>query len=393
MNFIFISPHYPAHFKEFTRRLKERGVNVLGIGDVPYSDDPSFMDGLSDYIFVQSLEEYESVYRAVASYIARYGRIDFIESQNEYWLSLDARIRTDFNIKSGPSSEELLRMNHKSRMKEAFLSAGVPCARFILPHSLEEAADFALKVGYPVIIKPDKGVGASDTHKISNVSELGIFWKNRADIQYIEEEFIPGHIETFDGITNSHSDVLVALSQLQPVAPLEVVDSDSDVLSFCVDPPSDLRSAGERILKEFVVKNRFFHFEFFRLDKDKEGLGEKGSIVALEVNMRAPGGYIPDEMNYALDADVYTIWADSVIHDRSYMNCRFNHFVTHVGRKNSIDHAHSNEEIRAALGEHIVMERDIPAIHAREIGDHVFLLRCDSRGERDRMISYMLERR
>lgn len=392
MNFIFISPHYPAHFKEFTRRLKDRGVNVLGIGDAPYSSDPSFMDGLCDYMFVPSLEDYESVYRAVASYIAKYGRIDFVESQNEYWLSLDARIRTDFNIKSGPSSDELLKMNHKSRMKEAFMAAGVPSARFVLPRTLEEASEFARTVGFPVIIKPDKGVGATDTHKISSMSELKIFWKNRADIQYIEEEFVPGHIETFDGITNSHSDVLVALSQLQPVAPLEVVDSDSDVLSFCVNPPSDLRQAGERILKEFVVRNRFFHFEFFRLDKDKEGLGEKGSIVALEVNMRAPGGYIPDEMNFALDADVYTIWADSVIHDRSYMNCKFTHFVTHVGRKNSIEHAHSDEEIRAELGEHIVMETDIPAIHAKEIGDHVFLLRSDTKKERDRMITYMLER-
>ncbi len=393
MNFIFISPHYPEHFREFTIRLRERGVNVLGIGDAPYSDDPSFMDGLSDYIFVPSLEDYESVYRAVASYIAKYGRIDYVESQNEYWLSLDARIRTDFNIKSGPDSDDILRMNHKSRMKEAFKAANVPSARFILPRTLEEATTFAKSVGYPVIIKPDKGVGAADTHKISSASDLRIFWKNRADVQYIEEEFIPGHIETFDGVTDSHSDVLIALSQVQPVAPLEVVSSDSDVLSYCVAPPSDLRRAGERILKEFVVRNRFFHFEFFRLDEDKEGLGKKGSIVALEVNMRAPGGYIPDEMNYALDADVYTIWADSVIHDRSYMNSKFMHYVTHVGRKNSIDHLHSDEEIRAELGDHIVMEVETPLINAKEIGDRVFLVRADTKRERDRLIAFMLERR
>ncbi|MCR5732450.1 MAG: hypothetical protein K6G51_05885 [Sphaerochaetaceae bacterium] len=392
MNFIFISPHYPEHFREFTTRLKERGVTVLGIGDCPYSGRPGFMDGLSDYTYVNSLEDYESVYRATASYIARYGRIDYIESQNEYWLPLDARLRSDFNIKTGPNVEELVKMNHKSKMKEAFKSAGVPSARYILPTSLEEALAFADKVGYPVIIKPDKGVGATDTHKLTDRTEIESFWKNKLDISYIEEEFVPGHIETFDGITNSRSDVILALSQLQPVAPLEVVDSDGDVLSYCVNPPDDLREAGEKILKAFVVRNRFFHFEFFRLDESKKGLGKKGSIVALEVNMRAPGGFIPDEMNYALDSDVYTIWADSIIHDRSYMNCRFSHYVTHVGRKNSIDHKHSDEEVRDNLKDNIVMEAGIPALHAREIGDHVFLVRADSIEERDRIISYMLER-
>lgn len=392
MNFIFISPHYPEHFREFTTRLKDRGVNVLGIGDAPYSDREGFMDGLTDYIYVDSLENYESVYRGTASYIARYGRIDYVESQNEYWLMLDARLRSDFNIKTGPNSDELVKMNHKSRMKEAFKEAGVSCARYILPSNLDEAISFAAMVGYPVIIKPDKGVGAADTHKLSSEDEIRTFWKNKLDISYIEEEFVPGHIETFDGITDSKSDVLVALSQLQPVAPLEVVDSDSDVLSYCVDVPDDLRWAGERILKAFVVRNRFFHFEFFRLDEDREGLGKKGSIVALEVNMRAPGGYIPDEMNYALDSDVYTIWADSVIHDRCYMNCHFSHYVTHVGRKSSIDHRHSDEEIRERFGNNILMETEIPALHAREIGDHVFLIRSDSKEERDNIISYMLER-
>lgn len=66
---------------------------------------------------------------------------------------------------------------------------------------------------------------------------------------------------------------------------------------------------GMRVVKAFGVRNQFFHFEFFRLDRDKEGLGQKGDVLGLEVNMRAPGGYIPDKMNYAYNVDIYQIWA------------------------------------------------------------------------------------
>ena len=36
MNFVFISPAYPVTCAAFCERLSEQGVNVLGIGDVPY---------------------------------------------------------------------------------------------------------------------------------------------------------------------------------------------------------------------------------------------------------------------------------------------------------------------------------------------------------------------
>ena len=37
----------------------------------------------------------------MAFFAFKYGRIDWLESNNEYWLEKDARLRTDFNIKSG----------------------------------------------------------------------------------------------------------------------------------------------------------------------------------------------------------------------------------------------------------------------------------------------------
>lgn len=36
MNYVFISPAYPVTCTQFCDRLHRHGVNVLGIGDVPY---------------------------------------------------------------------------------------------------------------------------------------------------------------------------------------------------------------------------------------------------------------------------------------------------------------------------------------------------------------------
>lgn len=46
----------------------------------------------------------------------------------------------------------------------------------ILPKTLEEALAFARKVGYPLIMKPDIGVGAEGARKIHDESELTKNW-------------------------------------------------------------------------------------------------------------------------------------------------------------------------------------------------------------------------
>lgn len=99
MNFIFISPNFPKTYWNFCDRLKKNGVNVLGIGDnkIDILED-EVIDSLTEYFYVPDMEVYEDMKKAVEYYIEKYGKIDWIESNNEYWLELDAGLRTDFNI-------------------------------------------------------------------------------------------------------------------------------------------------------------------------------------------------------------------------------------------------------------------------------------------------------
>ena len=98
-NFIFISPNFPTNYWQFCRELKNNGLNVLGIGDQPYEElKPELKASLNEYYKVNSLENYDEVYRAVAFFTFKYGRIDWLESNNEYWLERDAALRTDYDL-------------------------------------------------------------------------------------------------------------------------------------------------------------------------------------------------------------------------------------------------------------------------------------------------------
>ena len=117
MNFIFISPQFPRVYWNFCDRLKKKGVNVLGIGDTPYDQlTHEVRESLTEYYFVPSLADYDQMMRAVAFFTFKYGRIDWLESNNEYWLESDAHLRTDFNIRTGWQSSDMEHIKNKSAL-------------------------------------------------------------------------------------------------------------------------------------------------------------------------------------------------------------------------------------------------------------------------------------
>jgi len=69
------------------------------------------------------LENYDEVYRAVAFFSFKYGKIDFIESNNEYWLERDAALRTEFNVE-GFKNKDVKKIKLKSQMKRYYKKAG-----------------------------------------------------------------------------------------------------------------------------------------------------------------------------------------------------------------------------------------------------------------------------
>lgn len=394
MNVVFISPHFPLYFHNFCSRLKIRGVNVLGIGDASYSEiSNETKASLSEYYRVDNLEDYNQVYKAVAYFISKYGRIDFVESQNEYWLETDARLRSDFNINSGTKFEDLAVMKYKSKMKAVYESVGLNVARYCLVDTFENALAFVEKVGYPIVVKPDNGVGATSTYKLKNQEELEYFFATKDDRIYIMEEYVNGHVETFDGITDSNKNVLISNSTIMLNSIMDNVNDHCDT-AFCnrFVAGSDIEEVGTKVVKAFDTRSRFFHFEFFRLEADKEGLGKKGDLVGLEVNMRAPGAYMPDMMNFSYESDVYTIWADMVIYNKCFMDLKQKYLVAYIGRRDGIGYMYDHNQILDQFGDQIMLDVDVPEALSAAMGNHVYMVKADNQEHLDYMINECLKR-
>ena len=316
MNFIFISPHFPESYWLFCQGLKNNGVNVLAIADTPYNSlSTNLKNSINDFYQVSSLENYDEMLRAVAWFTYKHGKIDWIESNNEYWLRQDAALRRDFHVENGFPCEALDNCQSKHRMKEFFAAAGLKTARWQLATTLKDAQAFTELVGYPIVIKPDIGVGASDTHKIKNEEELRTAFTHGFKEAMIMEEYINGSCFSFDGITNSKKELLFVTSHQYTDSIMDAVNEQKNIGCYSYkDIPADIMEAGIRSVEAFDTRSRFFHFEFFRLLED-QAVGKKGDIIGLEVNMRPPGGFLPDMINYANDSNVYQLWADMIVHD------------------------------------------------------------------------------
>ena len=204
-NAIFISPNFPTNYWQFCRALKDNGLHVLGIGDQPYEQLANHVrDSLTEYYWVDSLEHTESVYRAVAFFIHKYGRIDWLESNNEYWLERDAWLRTQFHITSGFQEGDIDRIKYKSKMKDYYAKVGIPTCRWRMVDDFDGCMSFIKEVGWPVVVKPDNGVGASDTHKLESEEDLRRFLgQRRSWVPYIMEEFVHAEVNSYDAIIDS----------------------------------------------------------------------------------------------------------------------------------------------------------------------------------------------
>ncbi len=381
-NFIFISPHFPENYWKFCLALKSHGYNVLGIGDAPYHEIPDQCKyALTEYYCCSFMDNFENERHAVQYFVSKYGHIDFLESNNEYWLEKDAILRKEFGITSGAMPEEVAFYRHKSKQKEIFKKARIKCARYTLSSTVEETKKFAELVGFPIFAKPDDGVGAADTYKMNDEHDIEVFYERKApNQQYIIEEFVNGTIVSYDGITNSKAEVIFQASNIFPENVADIVNNNLDDMYYCVpevDPK--LEQKGRKVVKAFNVKNRFFHIEFFRLNEDHPYLGKKGTYIPLETNMRPAGAFTPDLIDYANSISVYEIYADSVTYDENrQVPGDKKYYAVSSSRRENVAYVHEHDEITGKYWNKITMDGKFPNALRSAMGDYYYMAKFDT---------------
>lgn len=395
MNVIFISPHFPHTYWGFCDGLKKNGCTVLGIADAPYDQlSPELKSSLTEYYRVDSMEDYNQMYKAVAYFAFKYGKIDWIESNNEYWLEQDARLRTDFNVTTGIKSDRIKSIKEKSEMKKYYAKGGIPSAKQIkAKKGLKAVLKFAVENDYPLIAKPDVGVGANETFKLHNDEETKNFFETVASWEsYVIEEFVTGDLVSYEAIVNSKGEPIFESTTEWPPSIMDIVNKKLDFsYRVPIDVPEDIKEVGRRTFKAFGITNRFVHLEFFRLDRDRRGLGKKGDYVGLEVNMRPPGGYTPDMINWAHSIDVKKVWADMVAFDESRTEMGEQFYCVYASRRDFNNYAHSIEDVAAKYGSAVLMNERAPEILSAAMGNHLFTAKFKTSEEVDEFVAYVHE--
>ena len=370
-NIVILSPHFPHHYHRFWQQIKQAGGRALGIGDEPHTAlSHEVRSALTEYYHVPDMHDYDALVRACGYYTYRYGRLDRFDSLNEYWLATEARIRDDFNI-PGVRGADIDFIRRKSRMKERFSAAGVPVARGRVVRTPEEARSLIAATGYPVIAKPDAGVGALNTYRIDSDADLESFFRDKPRVDYLMEEFVTGSIHSFDGLADGDGNPVFFTGHVFSQGIMETVNEARHIYYYSMrEIPPGLEDIGRRCLAAFGVRERFFHIEFF--------LTGSGEYVALEVNMRPPGGFTTDMFNYAADIDIYRAWAELLVRGRTALSYERKYHCCYASRKHSRAYAYSHPDILACYGHLILQVESVPGVFSSALGDVGYIFRSDS---------------
>jgi hypothetical protein len=98
--------------------------------------------------------------------------------------------------------------------------------------------------------------------------------------------------------------------------------------------------------------------------------------VALEVNVRPPGGLTVDMWNWQSDVDMYREWGNLLMRGRIAARATRPFLVTWVGRKDRFGYRYGVDEVRARLGPMMVHHERVQDVFAAAIGNEGFVLRA-----------------
>jgi carbamoylphosphate synthase large subunit len=316
MNVVFVEPFFPNNQRQFARALAEAGATVIGIGEYPVD---AFDDQLKGWLYhyerVPSVTDVAAMTQAVR-WVQDKLWVDRLEATVEAHIMAAAQVREACTI-PGTSVHTAWLCRDKPSMKEALRAAGVPTAASAGIGSAAEARAFAEQVGFPLILKPRSGAGASGTVRVDDFADLdhalGVFGGQGVESIAVEE-FIEGHEGFYDTIAVDGRVALDFASHYYPnvleamrtrwISPQFVSTNRIEV----APEYGELRALGQRVIAALGIGTSATHMEWF--------FGPKG-LKFSEIGCRPPGVGAWDLYSAGNDLDLYRQWADAIVHGRT----------------------------------------------------------------------------
>jgi biotin carboxylase len=354
MNVLMISPGYPAEMAFFTRGLGQAGATVIGLGDQsPDALPQTARDALDHYVHVGSLAAEDHV-AAIARELAGQVRIDRVECLWEPYMILAARLREELGL-PGLTVAQTEPFRDKERMKQLLDAAGLRTPWHVAAQTVADVWAAAERVGFPLIVKPIAGAGSADTYRADSVAELDAILPNLRHVPRVSvEEFIDAEEFTYDTICADGQVLFENICQYHPrplltkmhewISPITLALRDLDAPGL-----QGGRELGAAVLRVLGFRDGFTHMEWYRK--------ADGEVVFGEIGARPPGARTVDVMNYATDADLFSAWAQAIVHgeisppvERRYNAASIFKRARGVGR---ITHYDGLDRLLAEYGEHV----------------------------------------
>ena len=313
MNVVLVEPFFPANQRQFARALAEAGATVIGIGEYGLDVlDASLKGWLYHYERVSSVTDVPAMTYAVR-WVQDKLWVDRLEATIEAHTMAAAQVREACTI-PGTSVRTAWLCRDKPSMKEALRAAGVPTAASAAVDSAAEAHEFAGQVGFPLILKPRSGAGASGTVRVDDLPALdhalGVFGGQGVESIAVEE-FIEGHEGFYDTITVNGQVALDFVSHYYPnvlaamrarwISPQFVATNRIDT----APEYAELRDMGQRVITALGIETSATHMEWF--------FGPKG-LKFSEIGCRPPGVGAWDLYSAGNEIDLYREWANAIVH-------------------------------------------------------------------------------
>jgi len=355
MNVIFIEPAFPPNQREFMRGLAAAGATVIGIGERPLDHlDPELQGWMLHYQQVGNVTDVDAV-TDVVRWVQERIWVDRLEAAVEAHTMAAAQVRENCTI-PGTSVRTAWLCRDKPSMKEVLRGAGVPTAASTAAHSAAEVRDFAARVGYPLILKPRAGAGASGTVRVESAAELEGALAGFGSAESIAvEEFVDGHEAfydtlsingepVYDFVTHYYPNVLDAM-RTRWISPQFVATNRVDTVADY----AEVREMGRRVTEALGIGTSATHMEWF--------FGPRGLRFS-EIGCRPPGVRAWDLYAAGNDIDIYREWANAVLHgrvDRPLSRRRAAGMVAlRPDRDGQITHYDGVDEVQHRFGEHIL---------------------------------------
>jgi hypothetical protein len=314
MHVVFIEPRFPGNQKLFVKALAEVGATVTAIGEGGKASlDDDLKHWLTHYEEVGNVTDEAAVLGALR-FVQSKQHVDRLEATIEAHIMPIAKVRETAGI-PGTSVRTAFLCRDKPAMKQVLRDGGVPCAQSTAAASAAEVHAFADEVGFPLILKPRDGAGASGAARVESAAEIDAALAAFGGARSIAvEEFVEGHEGFYDTLavggrvahdfaTHYYPNVLEAM-RTRWISPQFITTNRID------SAPSyeELRRLGARVIELLGIETSATHMEWF--------FGPKG-LKFSEIGCRPPGVRAWDLYNVGNDMDLYRDWAMAICTGRT----------------------------------------------------------------------------